>query len=244
MPKNSYQDRKRRLDRLIGLLKSREFWTTSELSRSLQISRSTLMRDLQEIQAQGIPIESDRGRGGGISLRGRYGLARLDLSHREVIDLLLALSTIEKLNSPLFLQDMKSIKDRIAAAFPESQRKQIQKIRTRLYIGDSASENVLAAHGTPDKRFVAAVHDAFFSQSLLSIHYTSGKKETLERRIEPHYLVLNWPAWYILAWDHLRDDVRFFRLDRISKAAILPDRFQLHHIKKFKDQLEAFSESI
>lgn len=38
VPKNSYLDHKNRLDKLLGLLKSREIWTTLELSRVLRVS--------------------------------------------------------------------------------------------------------------------------------------------------------------------------------------------------------------
>jgi predicted DNA-binding transcriptional regulator YafY len=38
----------------------------------------------------------------------------------------------------------------------------------------------------------------------------------LAREVEPHAILLNWPAWYLLSHDRLREDVRTFRLDRIE----------------------------
>lgn len=53
--------------------------------------------------------------------------------------------------------------------------------------------------------------------------------------------MLCWPLWYILAWDHLRDDVRCFRLDRIQKADINEQSFKLKNSKTLIGQLENFT---
>ena len=41
------------------------------------------------------------------------------------------------------------------------------------------------------------------------------------------YLLLAWPAWYLLGWDHLREAVRMLRLDRIESARLTDRSFQL-----------------
>ena len=47
------------------------------------------------------------------------------------------------------------------------------------------------------------------------------------------YLYYNVPVWYVLAWDRLRDDVRFFRVDRIKVVRILPGEFRLRRADAF-----------
>ena len=59
----------RRLEELKGLLKAREHVTAAELSAELGVSIRTLNRDLEILRDSGIPIESDRGRGGGLWLQ-------------------------------------------------------------------------------------------------------------------------------------------------------------------------------
>lgn len=244
MVKKSYIEKRNRLDRLIGLLKSSEHWTCAQLSVELSIGQRTLMRDLKEISEMGIPIESERGRGGGVRINKRYGLGKLDLNYKEIIDLLLALSTIEKLSSPLLLQNMKSIKDKISRAFPEDQRESIQSIRQRIHIGDSASVCVLSSFNPIKKSIIDNLHEAFFEQHSLEIVYTSGHGEKLKRIIEPHFLLLNWPVWYVLAWDHLRCDIRHFRIDRISSIKLLKTKFKLREKKKFLSEIKSFFQAI
>jgi biotin operon repressor len=66
MVKASFEQRVERRNRLIGLLRSEEFWKTSELREHLGISQRTMMRELAELRVAGYPIESDRRRGGGV----------------------------------------------------------------------------------------------------------------------------------------------------------------------------------
>jgi predicted DNA-binding transcriptional regulator YafY len=45
--------------------------------------------------------------------------------------------------------------------------------------------------------------------------------------VEPHYLLLSWPAWYLLVWDHLREAVRMLRVDRIESARVTEATFRV-----------------
>ncbi|MCJ8312430.1 MAG: HTH domain-containing protein, partial [Pseudomonadales bacterium] len=70
MTNNSFEQRTQRRSRLIGLLRSEDHWKTADLREQLGVSQRTLMRELSELRQAGYPIESDRGRGGGIRLNG------------------------------------------------------------------------------------------------------------------------------------------------------------------------------
>lgn len=39
------------------------------------------------------------------------------------------------------------------------------------------------------------------------------------RAIEPHAILINWPAWYLLGWDIERQGPRTFRFDRFHAVA-------------------------
>ena len=53
--------------------------------------------------------------------------------------------------------------------------------------------------------------DAFARQRHTTIRYTDQRGEGTERDIELQCLYYNVPVWYALAWDGLRQDIRFFR---------------------------------
>ena len=55
------------------------------------------------------------------------------------------------------------------------------------------------------------------------------------RQIEPQFLFFCVPAWYLLSWDRLRDDIRTFRIDRIQRAVMMDTAFRLRNRRKFID---------
>jgi predicted DNA-binding transcriptional regulator YafY len=244
VPKNSYLDRKNRHDKLLGLLKSREIWTTGELSETLRVSLRTLMRDLRDLESSGLPIETDRGRGGGIRLHQSWGLGKLHLNYEEILDLLVALATMEKMPSPLLLKNLRSVRLKIAQSFPDSQRSAIEGLRKRIWIGDKASDKVLASLGAPKAAILPSLQRGFFESKQIKIGYTDEKKRRTERTIEPHHLIFTWPVWYVLAWDLRWSDTRFFRVDRIDSCAITTSDFESREKENFEAAMQGFFESV
>ena len=244
MINSSFEQRAERRNRLIGLLQSEEHWKTSDLRDHLGISQRTLMRELAELRHAGYPIESDRGRGGGIRFNGRWGIERLNLNHQEVVELILSLAIMESLQSPLLTSNLKAIKQKLFQAFPQKQRSVVSNIRKRILIGDSANAHLISHYITPAQRISESIAESFLRCNCLEIEYQSEVGEETLRMIEAHYILLNWPIWYILAWDHLRLSSRVFRIDRIKSARINDSRFQLRPKHLFNAVYTPFKHTI
>ncbi|MBL4671726.1 MAG: HTH domain-containing protein, partial [Arenicella sp.] len=195
MINTSFEQRTERRNRLIGLLRSEEYWKTSDLRDHLGISQRTLMRELAELRRAGYPLESDRGRGGGIRLNGRWGIERLNLNHQEVVELILSLAIMESLKSPLLTSNLKSIKQKLFQAFPQKQRNAVSNIRKRIMIGDSARTNVVSEYKEPVQQISESIAESFLQQNCLEIEYQSEGGEQTLRVVEAHYILLNWPIW-------------------------------------------------
>ncbi|MCJ8346588.1 HTH domain-containing protein [bacterium] len=218
MGKGSLRGKKERHEKIINCLRSESYWTGERLCNQLNISYRTLMRDLAELKEAGVPIESERGRGGGISIVGRWGLSQLQLNNSEVITLLVSLAITESINSPILVDNIHSIKNRISSAFPIEQQQVISKIRQRILIGNIASKQVLQGYSAPQQEVLSDLTDSFFNLTKIKIKYKSAKNELTERLIEPQMLYLEFPVWYFLSWDNLRKSIRLFRIDRILRT--------------------------
>src|SRR5262245_43533546 len=123
-----------RLEELKGLLAARDFVTSGELAAELGVSERTLQRDIEVLRAGGVPIDADRGRGGGLRLERAWSFGRLHLSLEEAIDLLLSLAIAERIDSPLFLRRLASVRRKLAAAFSAKDQAKIRMLRRRLLI--------------------------------------------------------------------------------------------------------------
>jgi predicted DNA-binding transcriptional regulator YafY len=160
------------------------------------------------------------------------------LDYREAIDVLLSLAVAEKLGSALFLEHVRSTRNKLAATFSPAHRERIRLLRRRILIGEPASPEVLASYDAGRRPRGNAVNEAFFEMKQLEVVYSDARGKRSLRLIEPQFLYLSWPVWYLLAWDRMREDVRTFRIDRIVKAAKRTEGFALRAERPFMKAVE------
>lgn len=215
------------------LLAERDYTTAAELAEGLGVSVRTVHRDLAFLRDLGMPVDSDRGRGGGLRLEHGWSLGRVHLNETEAIGLLLSLSIAEKVGSPVLLDDTRSIARKIAASFAPAQARRILAVRRRILVGASASDQVLASYDPPSGTVTKPLLDAFANRRLARISYEDRHARVTDRHVEIQYLYYNVPVWYALAWDRLRDDVRSFRIDRITTIHLLSETFPLRREDRF-----------
>ena len=236
MSRNPDISRLRRLDELTTLLKSGSHRTARELAAALGVSLRTLTRDLQLLRERGLPVEAAVGRGGGVRLHYRWSIGRVTFDYREAIDALLSLAVAEKLGSTLFLKHLSSVRNKLAATFPESVRDRLSLLRRRILVAEPATATVLASV-SGGAAAISAVREAFFEMRCMEILYRDAHGRETLRRVEAQFLCLSWPVWYVLAWDELRQDVRCFRIDRIQRVKVTAERFRLRPERLFLEAL-------
>jgi predicted DNA-binding transcriptional regulator YafY len=227
-----------RLEELQGLLKARDHSTAEYLSAQLGVSRRTLHRDLALLRDSGLPIESDRGRGGGLRLHRNWSLGRVYFSAAEAIDLLLSIAIAEQMNSPVLLRQLAAIKRKLVASFGETNQAQIRSLRKRILIGPPASERVLASYQVSPRRTLPGLAEAFLDKRCVALDYVDRNGALTSREVEPQFLYLSMPVWYVLAWDRLRGAVRHFRIDRIRTVTPLVGTFRLVDPRPFVEEIE------
>lgn len=224
-PRSSLPPRIDRLDLVARMLRNRPGITAAQLAEELGVSIRSVFRDLDQLRERGIPVESSRGRGGGLRVPARWGMGTLLLSRDEALCALLALAVSEKLGFPIFAPEIARARRKIADAFPDAERRRIAPLRERILIGNNASAAVRASYGRPDPAPIRRLQAAFVEQRVIEVTYAKDNGEHSRRLLEPHALVINWPAWYLVAHDRLRDAVRTFRFDRLVSVTVESETF-------------------
>lgn len=227
MVRTNAHDRLRRMELIAVQLKQDMHCTVKDLALQHGVSVRTIARDLSLMREQGMQIDADRGRGGGVRLDRNWGVGRMNLAYSEAVDLLISIAVAEQMNSPMFLAGLGSVRRQLVASFSPEKRNKVNRLKSRIMIGITASTYVQASAKVPPQRVVQALHQAFIDQMSIDIRYQREDGEASQREIEPHYLLLKYPIWYVVAFDHLRERPRTFRCDRILSAKATGQHFRL-----------------
>src|SRR6056297_951489 len=117
MTRSNAIGRLRRMELLAVQLKQNGHCTIEDLARMHQVSPRTIARDIALMREQGMQIDADRGRGGGVRLDRNWGVGRMNLTYAEAVDLLISIAVAEQMNSPMLLANLASVRRQLVASF-------------------------------------------------------------------------------------------------------------------------------
>jgi predicted DNA-binding transcriptional regulator YafY len=176
-----------RLLRILLVLQNRGRVTTSALATELEVSRRTILRDIDALEEAGLPIVVIRGNMGGVELGFNYRsrLVGLDAQEAEAFGALLALP-----KSPLAELGMKSAAHRACDKLVESLP---IAVRQRVLLAQQRFQFAVADAALGDPRVVALVA-AIRNCSVVRLNCTSKKP----RVIHPVALKLGKTGWAVV----------------------------------------------
>ncbi|MCC6225254.1 MAG: WYL domain-containing protein [Microthrixaceae bacterium] len=94
-------------------------------------------------------------------------------------------------------------------------------------LGDEGELDVSLGSTHPET--LRLFNDAIARNRVVEIeYYTFGRDEVSRRQVEPARVTAKDGAWYLVAWCRQAADERVFRLDRITSAEVLDERFEPH----------------
>ena len=198
-----------RLIEMVYILLDKKTITAKELSNHFEVSQRTIYRDIDTLSAAGIPIYTNKGKGGGISLLDNFVLNKSILSEKEQVEILSSLQSLKALN----VQDVEPVLNKLAAIFGKNNTSWIDVDFSRW-------------GSNPDERekfniFKAAI----LNKTMVSFDYFGSNGKKTERTVEPLKLVFKGYAWYVYAFCHIKSDFRIFKVSRIKNLMIKEECF-------------------
>lgn len=194
-----------RLLSILMLLQARGRMTAAALAQATEVSERTILRDIDQLSAAGVPLWGERGRLGGFQLREGWSTQLTGMTEAEASALLLAglpgPATELGLGAAAASARLKMI-----ASLPSGWREQADRVGERLHIDPV---DWYRAADTP--KFLREVAEAVWQARPLSVRYQSWRG-VARRELEPLGLVLKAGAWYLLARTSGQDAVRTYRL--------------------------------
>ena len=207
-----------RLLELLELLQTRTLATGREIADRLEIDQRTVRRYIAALQALGIPVEGQRGVGGGYRIRPGYRLPPLMLSDDEAVVVALGVVTAGRLGLAGSAEVAEAALAKIHRVLPDGLRRRVEALETTLAFTRAATRGAPVPGET-----VLLLADAIRRRRRLRLSYRSFSGESSRREVSPYGLVVHAGRWYLTAYDHVRDDLRTFRVDRMRRTAVRPE---------------------
>ncbi len=224
-----------KIDRLLSIvihLLSRDLVSATALAGRFGVTVRTIQRDVDAINAAGIPVTAIHGPNGGYKILDTFRLDRQFFTFDDLFFITTALQGIaDSLESPT----VEKTADKMRSLARGRSLDELADRAERLYIDFSA-----LGYSARRKAHMAVVQDAIARNRCISFSYTDSRLKPSTRVVEPYTLVFKWFSWYLFAWCRARRDFRLFRLSRIRDPKMKPEVFRRRAVS-LKEYFERMS---
>lgn len=197
-----------KLDRMIGILAillQQEKVTAPYLAEKFEVSRRTINRDIEALCMAGIPLVTEQGAKGGISIMESYRIDRTLLTRSDMQAILAGLRSLDSVSGP---SRYAQLMEKLSAG------------SSGLLAGDS---HILIDLSSWYRESLAPkieqIHSAILMARQLSFTYCAPAGES-GRNIEPYHLIFQWSSWYVWGFCLTRQDFRLFKLNRMTELQV------------------------
>ena len=218
-----------RLLEIVTILLNRETVTAKELADRFEVSTRTIYRDIDVLSSAGVPVYTNKGNSGGISLLEDYTLNKTLLSRKESEGLLLAIKAMGATSYP----EADAILNKLGSIFKNNKAQDWIEVD---FDGWSTKVN-------EQDRF-SKIRDAIINKNIISFDYVNGNGDKSSRSAEPVKLIFNAYTWYLIAYCLKRNAHRIFRLTRIKNVQITNRHFTAREVQEHEKKSDYHADLI
>jgi predicted DNA-binding transcriptional regulator YafY len=221
-----------RIDRLFGiltLLQSKKYVTAEKIAEKFDISVRTVYRDVKALGEQGVPLSFEPHKG--YFIVPGFFLPPVSFSSEEANALLL-------MEAMVYGFADKSIQTHYSAA--------LTKVKNVLKAPQKEKLEVLTSHiklQVPpcfqlNSAYLSTLQHTISAKVMVELAYKNNKEEVSARLVEPIGLVFYALNWHLIAWCHLRQEYRDFRVSRIQQIKSTDKPFEKANHLPLSDYLK------
>ena len=206
---------------VLSLLQAHGRMSGAELAQRLEVNIRTLRRYIIMLQDLGIPIEAERGRNGAYVLSAGFKLPPMMFTNEEALALTVGLISARRLNLAETDRAIESAFAKLERVMPLDLKSRVRALTETITLDPNPSSST-----PPSEVVLTTMSSAAQLQQRVQIHYHPPQGEDTERGFDPYGLTYYLQRWYAVGYCHLRQDLRSFRLDRITHIDILNAHFK------------------
>lgn len=222
-----------RLIQIVFLLLSHESITARQLAEELCVSTRTIYRDINTLSIAGVPITSQKGYGGGLSLLQGFSLDKSYFTQEEQSHIVQALQILKSSNYP----DADKALNKVAGLFSHNLQSEWLEID-------------FSCWGSPEKERnnISALERAIINKYVITFTYFNAELTITDQIVEPLKLVFKSHSWYLVAYSERKNAIRTFKMSRIRNLHIteqlfdreLPEDFSMNPVYREEDDTPIF----
>lgn len=216
-----------RTDRLLAIvleLQGKGRQRAEDLAATFETSKRTIYRDIQALGEAGVPLISIPGQG--YSLMKGYFLPPLSFNSDEATMLLLGSDFMAQNFDAQYRQAAQAASRKIEGVLPEHLREEVHYLQSSIRFVSGTSMESTREAGMLHQLRRAIIERTTVRFRYHTRHTREGQSEQNTRAADPYGLIHMLNAWHLIAYCHMRQDIRNFRLERMDELVLLPQTFK------------------
>jgi predicted DNA-binding transcriptional regulator YafY len=185
----------------------------------------TVRRDLEALEAAGFPLVAERrnGRTRWRLMEGFRDIPALGFSATELMALLLSRNLMKPLQGTELAAALDSALSKASAALPPQGHEYVRAMEQMFSVGLGPHKNY-----REHRRTVDLISRAIDRKRTVQMRYFSASRGAAGRReVDPYFLRYAAGGLYLIAYCHLRKEVRLFAVERIRSIALTDHPYQM-----------------
>lgn len=225
-----------RFDRITAILiqlQSRKIVKAQDLADRFGTSLRTIYRDIRTLEEAGVPLYGEAGVG--YSVVDGYRLPPVMFTPEEAMAFLTAEKLMGKFTDTALQSHFTAAMYKIKAVLRGDEKDLVENLEEQIIVKEKPRSKPggntldILLKGIAEKKAVHITYRAF------------GNEADSERLIEPVGIFHENDNWYTMAWCHLRESYRQFRMDRVAVAKLTQHNQKEHApLKEFQEAKENF----
>lgn len=226
-----------RTDRLFAILleiQSNPKITSQKLAERFDVTKRTIYRDVIALMDANVPVNGKAGEG--YSIEEGYFLPPVSFTKDEALMLILGAGAVGRQFDSQYKKAARSAENKIHASLSKDLKKEIAYLKSYINVFFGMQGDSKELHDA-----LLKIRRAILEKKRVAFRYFKPSAQTAEpmvREADPYALANYFGIWMMTGYDHLRKDLRVFRLDRMeavlvtSKLYERPKNFSLSDLGK------------
>ena len=207
-----------RLTAILTQLQTKRLLTSTELAKKFSVSVRTIYRDIRALEQAGVPIIVEEGKG--YTLMEGYKIPPVMFTEAQANALITAEQLVLKNKDASFVKNYSEAIEKVKAVLKYNQKDKVNLLSERTRFDQNINRE-------RNSNNLSELQFALTNFRHVDIDYINAEEKSTSRIIEP-FALLSTENWLLVAYCQLREEFRFFRLDRIKKLQVLNTYFEPH----------------